>query len=168
MPVVMVSMVDDGLTSALSLGAADYLVKPVDPVVMVSTIRRYLSEGSGRVLVVDDEPDMRDLLERLLTGEGWTTRVAGGSREALELLHAFRPELIVLDLMMPDLDGFGFIERIRADEEFRNVPILVHTAMDLTHEQYEMLSKKTEMVVPKAGNGLHSVLREVRRFADRH
>jgi PAS domain S-box-containing protein len=166
-PVVMVSMVDHSQASALALGASDYLVKPVEPDVLLGVLQRYLQSGRGQVLVVDDEEDMRDLLARLLGGEGWTVVTAPSSRAALDELQSFTPDLVILDLMMPEMDGFAFVETVRASPALRDLPILVLTAMELTHEQWVDLSSRTEGVVSKQSQGLARVLAEVRRFAGR-
>lgn len=164
-PVVMVSMVDHDQAEALSLGASDYLVKPVEPDDLVRTVGRYLSANHGNVLVVDDEPDIRELLRRLLVGEGWTVETAENSRIALERMGSFTPDLVLLDLMMPEMDGFAFVEHVRDDPSWRDLPIVVLTAMDLDAEQWSRLSEQTSQVVAKHGGGLQQVLRAVRRFA---
>jgi signal transduction histidine kinase/DNA-binding response OmpR family regulator len=165
-PAVMVSMVDHNQAEALSLGAADYLVKPVEPDTFLRVMRRYLNTGQpGLVLVVDDEEDMRDLLRRLLVGEGWEVETAPNSRAALDRLGEVQPDLVVLDLMMPEMDGFAFVETVRRNDAFRDLPIVVLTAMELTRAEWTELASKTNQIVQKSGNGLLRVLEEVRRYA---
>lgn len=163
-PVVMVSMVDQDKGEALALGAADYLVKPVQTEVLMNTLRRYIERGKGRILVVDDEADMRDLLRRSLSAEGWEIAVAPNSRVALDILPEVEPDLVILDLMMPEMDGFAFVDHVRANDRWRDLPVIVLTAMELSRDEWEMLAARTSQVVQKGSQGLQRVIEEVRRF----
>ena len=114
-PVIMTSVVaEQGLGQAL--GATDYFVKPIDWERLKGLMERYRPEtpGEARVLVVDDDPDARERLRRSLGREGWTVDEAENGRVALERLAQARPDLILLDLMMPEMDGFGFLRALRA------------------------------------------------------
>jgi CheY-like chemotaxis protein len=164
-PVVMVSMVDHDPGSELVLGASDYLVKPVEADTLVATLRRYLATGSGTVLVVDDDDDLRELLRRALAGEGWTVHSAPDSDVALQILSEVDPDLVVLDLMMPGMDGFAFVDHVRGQDRWRELPIVVLTAMDLSREQWQALAAHTSQIVPKGDQGLRQVISEVRAYA---
>ena len=84
---------------------------------------------------MDDDPKTRDMLRRTLQKEGWTVAEAANGREALEPLERSRPALILLDLMMPEMDGFEVLERMRRDEAWRDIPVIIVTAKDLTREE---------------------------------
>jgi len=165
-PVVMVSMVDQDRGGALALGASDYLTKPVDGPTLMRTLSRYLTDASGTVLVVDDEAQVRDLLRRQLEGDGWTVHAAAHSGEALQLLdEGLRPDVVTLDLMMPGMDGFAFVDRVRADPDLADLPIVVLTAMELSRDQWADLADRTSQVLPKGVGGMQRVVTAVRTFA---
>jgi DNA-binding response OmpR family regulator len=112
-PVVMVTMVDDqGM--GYTLGAADYLTKPVDHQHLLTLLAQYRCNNPPcSVLLIEDDPDTREIMRRQLEGAQWTVREAGHGEEALERVREDQPELILLDLMMPDMDGFGFLLELR-------------------------------------------------------
>ena len=91
-----------------------------------------LPEGKGSVLVVDDEESVRTLVVETLAGTGYELRQAADGQEALERIAARRPDAIVLDLMMPNLDGFGVLERLQGDPDTRRIPVIILTARKLT------------------------------------
>ena len=129
-PVLVVSIMNDNL-KALTMGAADYLVKPVDRAAVVSRVRRLL-DGQGAaepvVLVVDDEPDTAELIRDTLRTEGLRTQVAHHGRQALELIARRRPDLVILDIMMPDMSGFEVLEALSRESATAAIPVLVLTA----------------------------------------
>ncbi len=128
-PVVMVSFVaDPGMSEAL--GAAEALSKPVDWAKLETTLEQ-LRGTSGRALVVDDDPDMRHRLRTVLVRSGWTVGEAGNGAEALTMV-APPPDLVLLDLTMPVMDGFDFLHRLREMPGCRDVPVVVLTARDIT------------------------------------
>jgi CheY-like chemotaxis protein len=101
------------------------------------------------VLVVDDEPADRKLLADLLAAEGGQVLTAADGREALERLQNDRPDLVVLDLMMPHVDGFGVVEAIRGRPDGQHVPILIVTAKDLTADERERLKGRIQALLAK-------------------
>jgi CheY-like chemotaxis protein len=112
-PVVMVTIVDNK-NLGYALGASDYLTKPVDRDSLAVLLRKYrCADPPCRVLVVEDEADMRRLLRRTLKQAGWAVAEAANGREALARLAEDQPHLILLDLMMPEMDGFTFVEALR-------------------------------------------------------
>ena len=112
-PVVMVSMLDDR-DIGYALGAADYLTKPFDREKLVLALRRFRQGSSPRpVLVVEDDPATREVVRRALERDGWIVSEADNGRRALESLSRSVPDLIVLDLMMPEMDGFEFVAELR-------------------------------------------------------
>jgi CheY-like chemotaxis protein len=159
-PVVMLTMLDDR-NKGFRLGAADYLVKPVDPGRLTAVLRRHHGDPAARrVLVVDDDPDLRRRLRGLLEKDGWAVDEAGDGREALDRLAA-RPSLILLDLLMPRVDGFEFLAGLRELDEFRSVPVVVLTAKDLTAADHDRLRGSIEAVLRKGSLGSEQLLAEV-------
>jgi CheY-like chemotaxis protein len=159
-PVVMLTMVDDR-NKGFRLGAAEYLVKPIDPGRLTAVLRQYRREPSARrVLVVDDDPDLRRRLRDLLEKDGWAVDEAVDGRDALARLAA-RPSLVLLDLLMPVMDGFEFLAEFRRRKEFRSVPVIVLTAKDLTAADHDRLRGSVEAVRRKRSLGSEQLLAEV-------
>ncbi len=152
-PVIMVTIVDDR-NLGFALGATDYLTKPVDRARLAEVLGRIrCGNAPCQVLIVEDEPVIREMMRRMLEEEGWAVTEAGNGRQALECLAVSRPELILLDLMMPEMDGFQFIEalRQRSPEQQIDVPIVVVTAKELTQEDQKQLNGSVERIVKKGG-----------------
>jgi DNA-binding response OmpR family regulator len=129
-PVLVVSMAKDSL-KALSLGAAECLLKPVDRARIVGTVGKLLDgsrEGPPRILVVDDEPDTVDFIRQTLAAEGFETSAARDGREALQAMVRERPDLVLLDIMMPELSGFDVLEAMARDPSTSGIPVVVLTA----------------------------------------
>ena len=101
------------------------------------------------MLLVEDDTDTREIMARMLEKSGWQVLEAGNGREALEQLEKLRPGLILLDLMMPVMDGFDFLLEMRANPDWRDIPVIVLTAKNLTVEDRQLLSGKVEQVVEK-------------------
>jgi CheY-like chemotaxis protein len=160
-PVVMLTMVDDrGLGYAL--GATDYLVKPIDRDRLAAALAPFRRELP--VLVVDDEPDVRALLRRMLEREGYTVAEADNGRAALDRVRERRPSAVLLDLMMPEMDGFEFLEELRRDEAGRGIPVIVVTARDLSADDHRRLNGSVERILQKGAYGQDQLLAEVRRL----
>ncbi len=159
-PVVMLTMVDDR-SKGFRLGASDYLMKPVDPDRLTTILHRnHADPAARRVLVVDDDDDLRRRLRGLLEKDGWTVDEAADGRDALDRL-AGRPTLVLLDLLMPEMDGFEFLARLREREEYRSVPVVVLTAKELTADDHSRLRGLIEAVVQKGSIGWEEFLAEV-------
>jgi CheY-like chemotaxis protein len=164
-PVIVVTVVDEPKIG-LALGAAEYLVKPVGKEVLLETIRRHIgpgSDGPAKVLVVDDEPGTRELLKETLESDGYIAVLAASGREALEALHVIPVSAILLDLIMPEMDGFELLLRMKEDPGLRNIPVLVLTAKDLTDNEIEMLRHETIGLFQKGREWKQQVLAELRR-----
>jgi CheY-like chemotaxis protein len=143
-PVVVVSVIDNPALGR-ALGALDYFVKPVDRTALLSRLGRYhfttkVQQSELRVLVVDDEPANLDLLEALLQPEGFKVLRAAGGKEGIDVARAQRPQLILLDLMMPEVTGFDVVEALRADAITRSIPIMVLTSKELTRADKKALN----------------------------
>ena len=148
-PVLMLTVTEDPALG-FALGAAEYLTKPVDSEKLLRTLGRYSTQNlSGPILVVDDDPSARRLVKSALDGLGRPVEEAGNGKEALEAVARQRPSVILLDLMMPEMDGFEFVRLLRHDEKNRNIPVLVLTAMDLSPEEEKHLSQHTQRVFTK-------------------
>jgi CheY-like chemotaxis protein len=161
-PVMMLTIVDEK-NKGYALGAADYMTKPIDRERLRGILDRYRSDDKGqRVLVVEDEKTTRQLLRRMLVGEGWQVREAENGRVALERLAEARPDLILLDLLMPEMDGFEFLAKLRQTPTMRHVPVVVVTAADLSEEDRRRLSGGVERVVLKAAYSRDELLAELR------
>lgn len=169
-PVVMLTMVDDK-NRGYALGASDYMTKPVDRGKLTALVQKYRrNKGDtgklppGDILVVEDDENIRDMLERTLTKLAWTVRVAENGQVAIERIAQSVPTLILLDLMMPEMDGFQFIAEINRVPEWREIPIVVVTAKDLTTEEYQRLNGRVQKVLAKQSHTRDELMREVRKL----
>jgi len=162
-PIVMVTIVDDK-NLAFSLGASEYLAKPVDRAKLTTTIER-LTRGKKNqtVLIVEDDPETREVLRRHLTKNGVKTEEAENGRIGLERIEAANPDLILLDLMMPEMDGFEFIEKYRERPEWHEIPVVVLTAKILTEEDRKRLNGWVQKLYGKDERGVESILDEISR-----
>ena len=160
-PVLLCTILDDK-NLGFALGASEFLTKPVDRGQLVALLRKHAHGPSPRkVLLVEDDPVSRAMLSRLMQNEGWVVIEAENGRVALERMARERPALILLDLMMPVLDGFDFVNELRKDEANRTIPIIVVTAMDLTPEDHRRLSGHVEAILRKGGRSADELLREI-------
>jgi signal transduction histidine kinase/DNA-binding response OmpR family regulator len=157
-PVIIVTVLADrGI--ALSLGATEFVTKPVDRARLAAVIRENV-QGGGTVLVVDDDPESRDLVRRHLDKLGWTIAEAADGSDALEwLARNTPPAMILLDLMMPGMDGFAFLEEIGNRPEWHGIPIVILTAKQLGAAERELLAGRTRDIIEKGADDLASVLR---------
>jgi CheY-like chemotaxis protein len=152
----------DDRTEALRRGAADYVLKPVDPDRLTAVLRRYCGgPAARRALVVDDDADLRQRLRGLLEKEGWEVDEGADGREALARLAGQKPGLILLDLLMPGMDGFEFLAELQKREEGRSVPVIILTAKDLTTLDQQRLNRPIEKVLQKGSLGHEQLLAEV-------
>ena len=168
-PVVMVSMLDERRVG-YALGAAAYMTKPIDRRRLVDTLSRFQDEAPFHVLLVEDEPTVRELVRRTLEGDGWAVTEAQNGREALEVLRrpSAPPTAILLDLMMPEMDGFQFVAELDRHEEWRDIPVVVITAMDLTNEQREQLGGRVERILQKGAYTRDELIDIVRAKVNQH
>ncbi|MGB5718756.1 MAG: PAS domain S-box protein, partial [Gammaproteobacteria bacterium] len=165
-PVVMLTMVDDK-TRGYSLGATDYLTKPVDRERLHSTLARYYTPDEAcSVLLVEDDPATREIMVRTLGGANWQVSEASNGREALECLAQEMPQVILLDLMMPVMDGFDFLLEMRANVEWQDIPVVVLTAKDLTEEDRRVLSGRVEQIVEKGASSNEKIMQLIRQVVD--
>jgi signal transduction histidine kinase/CheY-like chemotaxis protein len=159
-PVILMTILDER-NRGYSLGAADYMVKPVDRERLAAVLRGIVSPGGRKVLVVDDDDFMRRGVAQGLEKDGWKVSEADNGRAGLARLAEGVPDVIVLDLMMPEMDGFEFLEELRHRDEWRDIPVVVVTAKDLTDEDHRRLNGEVERVLQKDAPTREAMLREV-------
>ncbi|MGH9364845.1 MAG: response regulator, partial [Thermoanaerobaculia bacterium] len=159
-PVILMTIMDEK-NRGYSLGAADYMVKPVDRERLVMVLRGIVGRGGRRVLVVDDDDILRRGILQALEKEGWQVSEADNGRAGLQRLAGVLPDVIVLDLMMPEMDGFEFLEALRKRAEWRHIPVVVVTAKDLTEEDRRRLNGGVERILQKDAPTRDEMLREV-------
>jgi signal transduction histidine kinase/DNA-binding response OmpR family regulator len=163
-PVVMLSMIDDK-SMGYALGATDYLTKPVDRAQLSRVLRKYRCQNPPcHALLVEDDAEIRELMCRTLAKQGWVVAEAEHGQAALERVGEHVPDLIVLDLMMPIMDGFEFMLELRKVEAWRRIPVVVATAKDLTEEDREALSGNVELILQKSAYGRDQLLQQVREL----
>jgi CheY-like chemotaxis protein len=161
-PVVMVTMTDDR-ELGYALGATEFLTKPVDRTQLMRLLERYAPEGAERIaLVVDDRADNRDVLRRALENEGWQVSEAEDGKVALAEVADRAPSLILLDLMMPVMDGFEFVLEMRKRDASRAIPIVVVTAKDVTEADRRRLGGDVVGLIQRRGMDRESLLAQVR------
>jgi signal transduction histidine kinase/CheY-like chemotaxis protein len=163
-PVVMLTVVDEK-NLGFALGASDYLIKPIEwdrLIAVLEKSRRHHVEP--QVLVVEDDADTREMLRRAAEKQGFTVIEAENGRVGLERVAAQVPGIILLDLLMPEMDGFAFMEQLRHRPDCRLVPIIVVTAKDLTPDDRRRLNGHVIQVVQKGGCSTRELLDEISRL----
>ncbi len=147
-PVVMLTIADNK-NLGYSLGAADYLTKPIDRERLSSVLLRYRKDASNNVLVVEDDAESREMLRRVLKNDGWTVAEADNGRTALQQMAVQRPGIVLLDLMMPEMNGFEFLVEMHRHQEWKSIPVIVVTARDLSAEDRGRLNGSVTRVLQK-------------------
>ena len=148
-PVIMVTIVDEH-RRGVALGAAGYLTKPIDRERLHRVIGRYRSSSRPtRILVVDDDQIQRERVLGWLEGQHWVVQEASNGREALARLREGNPDLILLDLMMPEMDGFAVVAALQKEPAWRDIPVIVITSRDLTASDRDRLNSGVQTVLVK-------------------
>jgi PAS domain S-box-containing protein len=161
-PVIMVTILDNQ-KMGYALGATEYLTKPIDRRRMSAVLAKYRSKREKRqVLVVEDSEPDRTLMHRVLEDAGWAVTEAANGAIGLRMMEQQTPELILLDLLMPEIDGFEFAYTVRRNEKWRSVPIIVTTARDLTAQDRARLKGNVEAVLSKGAYPMDELMREIR------
>jgi PAS domain S-box-containing protein len=164
-PVVMLTIVGDHEMGYV-LGASEYLTKPIDRDRLANLISKYRPKDSSRVaMVVDDDDPTRQVICRTLTRQGWTVVEAENGRVALDRLAEHKPNLILLDLAMPEMDGFDFLTALRKDPANASTPVVVLTSKDLTPAERFQLGGRVEKILQKGAYSREALLAEVKRLA---
>ncbi|HEY5220280.1 MAG TPA: response regulator, partial [Gemmatimonadaceae bacterium] len=160
-PVIMLTMLDDR-SLGFALGATEYLTKPLDRDRLRALLARYRRNGSHDVLVVEDDAATRELLRRQLEADGWRVDEAENGRAGLDAVSRRVPSLILLDLMMPVMDGCQFAAELRRHEQWRGIPVVVITAKDLTPNERRALNGDVQGVMQKGALTADELLRSIR------
>ncbi len=166
-PVIMLT-IEDNKNLGYTLGAADYLTKPIDRQRLLTMLSKYRREAEATILIVDDDAGLRDILRRYLEKEHWQVHEAEDGQVALDRLAERRPAIILLDLMMPVMDGFTFLDEMRRRPEWRDIPVVVVTAKSLSAEEQAHLDGHVERVLQKGAYDREALLREVRQLVAAH
>jgi len=166
-PVIVLSIIDNR-ELGFSLCAFDCLVKPFDKATILSALQRASRTPTNRVLVVDDEPDAVNLITQLLEDEGYQIKGAYSGEEAFHALEDEVPDIILLDLLMPQMDGFDVIQRIKTNPDWSDIPIVVVTAKDLTDADWEFLRQRVDKIIRKSGLDRETLAREVQDLLREH
>jgi signal transduction histidine kinase/DNA-binding response OmpR family regulator/HAMP domain-containing protein len=164
-PVIMLTILGDS-QMGYALGASAYLQKPIEAARLTTALRAIGAprDRSGRVLVVDDDEATRLVLRRHLQNNNWTVSTACNGRVALECLAEARPDIILLDLMMPEMDGFQFLEHLRTDQANCAIPVIVISAKEMDDEERAQLNGHVSRVIDKRGQTSTALLPEVTRL----
>jgi signal transduction histidine kinase/CheY-like chemotaxis protein len=163
-PVVMLTVVDDK-NLGFALGATDYLLKPIEWDRLTAVLQKLRGRAVGsQILIIEDQPDTRELLRRAVEKQGWEVVEAENGRIGLERLAQKAPGIILLDLMMPEMDGFAFMEELRRRPEGRRIPVIVVTAKDLTEEDRRRLNGSVVQILEKGGYTTQELLDEIQRL----
>jgi len=166
-PVIMQTIIDDKNTG-FALGASDYLTKPIDRNRLSALIKKYSGNDSQfHVLVAEDDAATREMLCRIVEKEGVSAISAENGRIALEYVAKYQPSLILLDLMMPEMDGFQFVAEVRKHETWQKIPIVVITAKDITDEDKLRLNGYVEKILQKGSYSRDELLGMVRGLLKR-
>jgi signal transduction histidine kinase/CheY-like chemotaxis protein len=171
-PVIITTIVDDK-NMGLALGAADYITKPFDRNRLFTILQKYRrnsdhTEPAGTVLVVEDDSPTRELLRRTMEKEGWIVWEAANGRAALEHIAAQVPDLVLLDLMMPEVNGFQVLSTLRTTPAWEAIPVVVLTAKELTPEDRQQLNGSVKQTLQKGAYSREELLHEVRDLVLAH
>lgn len=169
-PTIVLTMMDNK-PMGMALGASDYMTKPIDRHRLIALLQKYQQRQSDSssdqgpvesILIVEDDPATRDLLHRVLENHGWKTFVAENGRRGLEAIAAHPPDLILLDLMMPEMDGFEFLNALKQYPQWRSIPVVVMTAKDITPQEYLQLKGSVQTILQKQGLSFERLCTEIR------
>ena len=160
-PVILATILADR-ELGLSLGAVEYLTKPIDTERLIRTIE---ARGNGKrdVLIVDDDQSSRDVLRRILTKRNWQVHEASNGVRGIELMKRLSPRLVLLDLLMPEMDGFETLNEMQQIPELQNIPVVVVTSKDLSANELNWLRDRAVAVVTKGANSRSQLVEALER-----
>ena len=163
-PVIMVSIVDDK-RRGIALGAAGYLTKPIDRERLHRLVRRFQAPTRAtRVLMVEDDASQRERMLGWLERPHWIVREAANGQEALDLLREEKPDVILLDLMMPEMDGFEVVAALQGNKDWRDIPVIVITSLDLDAKDRARLNSGVHSVLVKEKFRPEDLVEHIRRL----
>jgi signal transduction histidine kinase/DNA-binding response OmpR family regulator len=161
-PVVLLTMTDDKETG-FALGASAFINKPIEQEQLLEAIQHHKASADGRhALVVEDDPHQRDLVLRMLEKEGWESEFVVNGAEALEAVATRQPAIILLDLLMAEMDGFEFLTHLRANPDWKLIPVVVITSMDLTSDVRARLQGRVDNIFQKGRYSRDNLIRQIR------
>jgi len=163
-PVIILTMFDDK-EMGFALGATDYMTKPINRDRLVGVIRKYQHADHVRqILVVEDEPSIRQMVRRVLEREGWKVREAENGQAGIRAVAASKPAVILLDLMLPVMTAFDFVRELRNNSAWQDIPVVILTAKDLTGDDRQQLKGNVERILQKGDYNREQLLNEVREL----
>lgn len=166
-PIIMVTIIDEK-QRGFALGASGFLTKPIDRHQLSAILAHFRTAvATPRALVVEDDVVAREMICRLLVGEGWEIALAGNGRAALDEIAAKRPDLILLDLLMPEMDGFEFLAACHRIPAYDGIPVIIVTAADLTEADRRRLNGRVEHILQKAAFSQDELLMRIRQLVCR-
>ena len=162
-PVVMATITDQQ-RKGMTLGASGYLTNPIDRNELIALLRPFQARARPtRVLMVEDDRGQRDVIRNLLEPQHWAVSEAENGRAALQRLSVESPDIILLDLMMPEMDGFQLLTELRGNTDWRNIPVVVITALDLSAADRQRLNSGVEAILLKNSFDSAQLVRAVRQ-----
>jgi CheY-like chemotaxis protein len=163
-PVIMVTMLDQP-ERGLALGASEYLTKPIDREMLKRLLASYhTQERTPEVLLIEDDEQTRSVLKGVFAKGGWKVAEAANGKIGINALQSAKPDLILLDILMPEMDGFEFLEQLRQSSDHRSIPVVVLTAADLTPEDHLRLNGGVRTIIQKRGLSRDDLLEKMRRM----
>ena len=162
-PIVIVTIGDYNEMSN-EYGAHGFIKKPIEWKSLYGMLMKYKLTPNGNILVVDDDFSTRSLLGKMIKKEGWTVDLAENGKHAFEVLRTKKIELILLDLIMPVMDGFEFLKKIKKIKKYANIPIVVVTSKDLTKDDYDLLKRDVVRIVQKGNYKTNEILEHVNKI----
>lgn len=156
-PVIILSHIDNN-TLGFSLGVTDYVIKPFDRKTLMDKLTRLDAMKDKKILVVDDDRELNLVIQMLLTNAGYQISSAYGGAEALLRIERDHPDIVLLDLMMPEVSGFDVIERMRTMEGAGNIRVIVMTAKTLTSDEIAFLNTRSEIIIEKSTRSIKEIL----------
>ncbi|MGH2568038.1 MAG: ATP-binding response regulator, partial [Bacteroidota bacterium] len=164
-PVVIHSIIDNK-PLAISLGAVDVIAKPTDPTRLLTLAKQFCKTSDQFLLIVDDNEDFALAIQRLLKEDGFNVKVANNGRAAIEILKASTPALILLDLVMPDMDGFGVVRELQQHDVWRKIPVVILSGKDLTETEWQQLNTHISDFMKKGSISRVELNQTIRRVLD--
>jgi DNA-binding response OmpR family regulator len=165
-PVVIVSVVDDRATG-FALGAADYLVKPVSKTDLLEAVRKHLPPTNAGLLIIDDDPAMLELAREAFSQPWIRLYVAASGREGLSVLESEAVDAVVLDLIMPQMDGFEFLKIMQSDSRLAHIPVSVLTSKDLSQGEMQQLRNQVQSIFIKNSEWKPGLIGQIARSLGR-
>ncbi len=163
-PVIMLTISDDQKKAHL-LGASEFITKPINRNILNKILQRhYPKNNSSSILIVDDDESVREHLGRLIAKEGYQILQADNGKTALKIIKQTPPALIFLDLIMPKMDGFTFLQQLKEKKEWQNIPVIILTSKELTQEEKEFLQGRTPKILAKSPYLENIDLKEIKRL----